>query len=89
MLGVVPVIALAGACAHPDARHEQELSRLRRQVHTLNTRLARANKDIRQLDERLTLLAAGRSGHPRAAKALSMSRSSKPRRTRSRHRPRK
>ena len=69
MLGVVPVIALVGACAHPDARHEQELSRLRRQVHTLNTRLARANKDIRQLDERLTLLAAGRSGRPRAAKA--------------------
>lgn len=70
------LLASTTACAHGDRGTDQELSRLRREVRTLERDLAAAKDRIQDLDRRVTLLNAqpvARAPEPRAGVGRSVS----------------
>src|SRR5687767_9639194 len=59
--GLLGVAALSG-CATQNSALEEELSRLRREVRTLNQKISDSDLKIERLEGRVTLLALGQSG---------------------------
>src|SRR5262245_43916338 len=59
--GLLGLVALAG-CATNTSALEEELSRLRREVRSLNQKIGENDLKIERLEGRVTLLALGQSG---------------------------
>src|SRR5687767_3212961 len=75
--GLLGLSAMAG-CATNNSALEEELSRLRREVRTLNQKITESDLKLERLEGRVTLLALGQSGEVAPAPKTPAVRASEP-----------